>query len=391
MVLFRSFRCAFAASVLALGGLAGCGDSSSTEDDGPAESGTIEVQISGEELTTDGFSFPEGSEVTFVDGWEVRFDHVIVTVGRVWLADAPDSNPGDQSQMGDEVAEVVGPWAVDLAIEGDRPGAGGEGTAHLLTTIESQNLNGDAALAADQRYAFSFSFVEASADAQIVGFAGDAGAEAAYEEAIAGGYAVYYVGTATFRGTTCEVSSEEYDFEALPTTVPFKLGFSTPVRYLNCQNEDNAGDPFPDEEYQRGIAIKSNEASLAQITLHAEHPFYSDVQHEPAIFFDQLAALLVGEGEDAVLTTDHLEGIDPTGFEDATGQSLPWRVCDGSTLPEQETRAFEVGSVPVGPGQEPSEGLRDYRDYVNYVQSTQGHFNGGEGLCYIARDYPSPP
>jgi hypothetical protein len=25
------------------------------------------------------------------------------------------------------------------------------------------------------------------------------------------------------------------------------------------------------------------------------------------------------------------------------------------------------------------------------VQSAQGHLNGGEGLCYVKRNYPSPP
>jgi hypothetical protein len=27
---------------------------------------------------------------------------------------------------------------------------------------------------------------------------------------------------------------------------------------------------------------------------------------------------------------------------------------------------------------------------VEYVQSTQGHLNGGEGLCFVDRQYPSP-
>lgn len=370
-----------------------CGDDSATGGSGgggsPAESGSIEVQISGEEIATDGFSFPEGSEVVLADGWELRFDHVFVTVGRVWLSENPDQNPGDQSQMGDEVAEAVGPWAIDLATEGERVGAGGEGTAHLLATLEAQNLKGDAPFSDTDRYAFSFSFVEASDDATRLGF--DEDAETAYQEAIAQGYAVYYVGTATFKGgDACEVSDPAYDFTAIPLTVPVRLGFATPTDYLNCQNEENQGDPFPDEEFQRGIAIRSNQAALAQITVHLEHPFYSDVQHEPAVFFDQIAAQLVGAKEGATAVLEGLEGVDPTGLTDGAGDPLPWRVCDGSTLPEGTTRAFEVGSIPVGPGQDPSEGFRDYADYVRYVQSSQGHMNGGEGLCYIDRRFDAP-
>jgi hypothetical protein len=43
-------------------------------------------------------------------------------------------------------------------------------------------------------------FVSASASATKIGFGDDPDAVAAYEEAVAGGYAVYYVGTATFVG-----------------------------------------------------------------------------------------------------------------------------------------------------------------------------------------------
>jgi hypothetical protein len=386
----KASRAVLLSSALALGAAAvGCGDDTGTGA-AAAESGSVQVRISGEELATDGFDFPEGSEVTFVDGWAISFDHVFVTVGRVWLSENPQTNPSDQSMVGATVAEVSGPWAVDLARGGDAPGAGGEGTAHTLVVIENQTSNDGAPFVADEQYAFSFSFVAAAEGATLVGFEDDEEAKAAYAEAIAGGYAVYYVGTATFVGTTCDVSDESYDFDSIPTTIPFRLGFSTPVDYLNCQNEENAGEPFPDEEFQRGVSIRSDAPSLAQITVHVEHPFYSDVQHEPSIYFDQLAAQLVGAPEGTVLTTEHLQGVDPTGFTDAEDNRLPWRVCDGSTLPPGAARAFEVGSVPVGPGQDPSEGFRDYRDYVQYVQSTQGHMNGGEGLCYIARQYSSP-
>lgn len=367
----------------------GCGDSAAEGGGGAAaESGTIEVQISGEEIATEGFAFPEGSEVVLADGWELQFDHVFVTVGRVWLSQNPDTNPGDQSQMGEDVAEASGPWVIDLASEGDRVGAGGEGTAHGLATLTTQNLKEDAPFSTTDRYAFSFSFVGASSDATRIGFAGDA--ETFYEEAVAAGYAVYYVGTATFKGEACEVSDTAYDFSTIPLTVPVRLGFTTPTNYLNCQNEENQGDPFPDEEFQRGIAIRSNQASLAQITVHLEHPFYSDVQHEPAVFFDQIAAQLVGADEGAVASVEGLEGVDPTGFTDGAGNTLPWRACDGSTIPDGMTRAFEVGSIPVGPGQDPNEGFRDYADYVRYVQSSQGHMNGGEGLCYIDRRFDAP-
>ncbi len=110
-------------------GNTGCGDGGGGEggSGGAAKSGSVKVQISGEELGTDGFLFPDGSEVVIADGWELTFSHVIVTVGKVWLAENPDSAPSDQSKTGEVVSEVVGPWAVDLAKEGDEAGAGGGG------------------------------------------------------------------------------------------------------------------------------------------------------------------------------------------------------------------------------------------------------------------------
>lgn len=365
-----------------------CGDD---EGGGGAAAGTITVQISGEDLAVDGFAFPDGSEVLIADGWEITFDHVFVTVGRVWLADNPDVAPSDQSRTGEVVAEVVGPWAVDLARPGDVPAAGGEGTAVKLFDIDKMNKRGDEPFAADQRYAFSYSTVSASAGATKVNFASDAVASAIYDAVASAGCSVAYVGTATFRGgQTCAVSDASYDFTAIPATVPFTLCFVTPTEYLNCQNQENQGDPFPDEEYQRGIPIKQNQPALAQLTFHLEHPFYSDVEHEPVLYFDQFASRLVGAPPDTELSLDMLAGVDPTAFTDGAGQDLPWRRCDGGDLPAGMQRSFEAGSIPVGPGQDPSKGFRDYADFVRYVQSSQGHLNGGEGLCYTRRTYPSP-
>jgi hypothetical protein len=199
-----------------------------------------------------------------------------------------------------------------------------------------------------------------------------------------------YVGTATFKGTMCEVSDPAYDFSAFPTSVPFSLCFKTPTAFVNCQNQENQGDPFPDEEFQRGVAVKANEVAIAQATLHVDHPFYSDVEHEPRLFFDQLAAALVGQPAGTVLSLDLLAGVDPTAFVDGAGAALPWRVCDGSALPNGVQRAFESGTIPVGPGVDPTSGFRDYVDYVNYVESSLGHMNGGEGICFTDRKYPSP-
>ncbi len=377
------------AALIAAG--AGCGDDTGAGGagggGGEAGPGTVRVQISGEDAAADGFLFPTGSEVTIIDGWELHFDHVLVTVGRVWLSEDPNRNPGDQSDIGADVAEAVGPWVIDLTQPGDVPAAGGEGEAIHITDITSRKDGSP--LAGGETYAFSYSLVAANSGATPINL--DDAAASAYEEAVANGYAVFYVGTATFKGEACSVSDDGYDFTAIPTTIPFKLGFDTPTAYVNCQNQENQGDPYQGEEYPRGVAIKESSSALGQITVHLEHPLYSDVQHEPPLYFDAMAAQVVGAPEGTLLTLDRLAGVDVTSITDATGADLPWRSCDGSDVPTSPVRAYETGTIPVGPDLDPTSGFRDYRDFVRYVQSTQGHLNGGEGLCYIDRQYPSPP
>jgi hypothetical protein len=376
------FLPALAAGLLALG----CSSDAKSGGHG----GSVQVAISGEEIATDGIAFPTGSEVTIVDGWQLELTHVLATIANVTLAEDPDLVPSDQSRTGAVVAKLEGPWAIDLHVQGTIPGAGGEGLATPLATFESQNQNSGRPFANDSRYAFGYQVVPATDAAKIVNFADDDEAASAYAEMIAEGATVMYVGTATFKGEGCASSDPSYDSGAFPRQVPFRLAFETPTHFANCQNQDNQGQPFPDENYQRGIAIPENQAALAQITLHLEHFLFSATVHDPSLYFDQLAAQLVGKPDGYVLTLDDLVGVDPTAFTDGAGEAVPFRSCDGSALPGGKQLRFDTGSVPVDPGAKPAAALRDYRDFIQYVQSTQGHLNGGEGLCFVDRDYPSP-
>jgi hypothetical protein len=286
------------------------------------------------------------------------------------------------------VARASGPWAVDLARDGTATAEGGEGTAIPLSTLDSMTERGGEAFAADERYAVGYETLPASDGATRVNL--DAEADALYAAMIERGYSVLYVGTAAFGGEDCESSDPGYDFTEIPQNVPFELGFAAPTAYVNCQNQANDGDAFDDEEYQRGLAIPSNRAATAQLTFHLEHAFYSALRHEPALFFDQIAALAVGKSRDVAVTLDDLEGVDPTALTDGAGAPLPNRTCDGSALRNGLQRSFDTGSVPVDPGGAPQDALRDYRDFITFVTSTQGHFNGGEGLCFVDRRYPAP-
>jgi hypothetical protein len=313
-------------------------------------------------------------------------------VGNVTLADNPDLVPTDQSQTGAVVARAAGPWAVDLHVPGTLPAAGGEGLATELGWIPNQTERDRAAFAADQRYAFSYEVLPASHDATIVNFAGDAETEAAYASMIESGATVLYLGTARFEGGDgCTSSDPSYDFARIPAAVPFSLSFRTPTRFLNCQNQDNQGAPLPDEEAERGIAIPAHTSALAQMTLHLEHAWFSATAHDPALRFDALAAQLVGRPPGSVVTLDDLRNIDPTAVTDTEGTPVPFRSCDGSPLPKGKQLRFDTGSVAVDRGSPANQALHDLRDFVDYVQSTQGHLNGGEGLCYVQRRFASPP
>jgi hypothetical protein len=381
-----SVRSAWTASCIALASCLAC---SSTEPGG----GSVVVQISGEAAATEGFSFPSGSDVVFEDGWQLRFSHVLVTVADVTLSANPDEAPADQSRTGPPVARADGPWAVDLALGGSAVAAGGDGSAVPLARIDGENLHGGEPFASDRRYAFGYRIVRASPAAEHVNFADDPEAEALYARMLAAGDAVLYAGTATFVGTDCVASDAAYDFGSLPSVVPFELGFATPASYVNCENAQNQGEPFEGEDYQRGIALLPNQPALAQISLHLEHPFFSDTVHDSPLYFDQMAARFPPGAGRPLRSTD-VAGLDPTAFTDVSGAALPFRNCPhpggGATPPPGRQRSFGVGHVLVDPTGDPSGVFRDYGDFLAYVQSTQGHLNGGEGLCYVARDYPSP-
>ena len=347
----------------------------------------ILLDVSGEVLAFGGYPFPaaQKGDPVFVDGWEVKFSRLLVTVDHITLRQNPDKNPGDESQTDAEVQNVSGPWAVDLHKKGPLAGKGGaDETAIPIAAFAGQSLDSTA------RYAFGFDVVAATASAKNVNL--DPAALADYAEMVAKGYAVYYVGTATFKGSGCVPESPAFD--ELPKVVDFRLGFATPTTYVNCQNPDN--DPakgFPNEEHQRGIAIKENASVIAQLTFHTDHPFWDSVVHDSPPHFDPIAAqyTCVPAGTTPTARVEDMAGVDFEGFRDRGGNKLPWRSCVGAAFVPPDTGAmhFDPQSVPIDPSSADGSKLRDYRDYLTYNQSTQGHLNSN-GLCFVKRGYPSP-
>jgi hypothetical protein len=358
--------------------------------------GTLLLSASGEALALSGFAFPPSSvDATFmVDGWQFTLDRYLTVFEKVTLWDNPDEVPSDQSQHGGVVAEVEGPWVVDLHKGGPLMGKGGAGE-EAVPFGAIYGMNDGSSFDPTVTYGFGFSTVAAPKDVYNVNL--DAAGLADYQDMIKNGYSVLYVGTATYIGDpSCDTlsSAVPYDFKGtLPPVVNFHMGFSTPTSYVNCQNGTDLSGPGVDgEDHPRGVQLQSDDPVIAQVTIHMDHPFWESFAEDSPLHWDQIAAQYVGVTNPTAQTED-LKGVDFTAFTDKNGKVLPWRSCvDPSyyTPPGTGQMHFDPLSVPVDTkGTDPAKALRDYYDYIRYSQSTQGHLNS-QGLCFVSRNFPSP-
>lgn len=370
------FRKVLTASLLL--GVTACGSNDTTNDD---QGGTVQFTASGEALALGGYAFPPASDgdPAFVDGWEVKFEKLLVTIDHISLSEKPDTSPADESQMGAKVAQLDGPWVIDLHQGGPDEGkGGGDEEAYPIVSLANQNLNGNRAFDETERYAFSFDTVTATADATPLQIEAN---DADYTDMINHGWTVLYVGTATFKGDSCTHSDSSFDFTQLPTTVHFRLGFASPTSYLNCQNPDNdPADPLGDEEHQRGVQVKANAVTTAQVTVHTDHPFWESFLHDSSLRFDALAALATQDDSGTWnVTMSDTVGVDYHTFTYGT-TPLPWRSCiAGQSWPSSDP---QMGYDDQGAT------VDDFQAYMIYNQSTQGHLNS-DGLCFVSRNYES--
>ena len=78
-----------------------------------------------------------------------------------------------------------------------------------------------------------------------------------------------------------------YDFTALPRTMTFQLGFSTPTNYVNCVNYTLSAQT---NATIRGVQASPSESEIEQVTLHMDHPFWESFQEDSPVHWDQVAA-----------------------------------------------------------------------------------------------------
>jgi hypothetical protein len=370
------------------------------------------ITVSGEETGREGYAFPPSSAeaVGFVDGWEVSFDHLVVSIGEVTLSETPDLSPTDQAKTGAVVARAKGPWIIDLVrdganvdpplataslgtLHGDHGGPTvGRGSAQDMATrlVAFDGLNvANKPFDTTLRYALGFTTVPAAAGATKLNVS-SASTEAIVQKMQAQGAAIAYVGKAVWKGgTSCTSSDPSYDWSAIPTQVPFEFLFKTPAEYINCQNTDLEGTPFAGEEKQRGVQVRAGELNYHQLTFHNDHAFWLTADHEAAVpFFDQIAAVAK---PGVPVTLADLQAVDPTAFKDAAGKALPWRSCLPSVPVTAGSRRVDTNGFAASfdPSKGPKEALRNYAEAMAYITSTQGHLND-DGLCAVKRNYESP-
>jgi hypothetical protein len=409
-------------------------DSGTLQMNPPVDRGSLQpaqllLTASGESLASSGYGFPavNGGDPVFADGWEVRFDHFLATFDKVSLWTNPDNNTTTQElgPMSQLVAELDGPWAVDLSATGPSwPYIDGKETgerAVAFAVLRSENKNGNVPLPTNgDRLAVGFSAVIATPNALNVNL--DSGALDAYRQMIQKGCVVLYVGQATWKGDqggglcvpgarasdggTSGGTGQEPEFADIPKVVDFDLCFkprspmpagAIETSWINCDNQDNdPAAPLNGEPHQRGIAFKSNTYTTGEVTFHTDHPFWESTKHDTPARFDQFAG--AASGGDGGIPTVHLEdtiGVDYTAFTDRQGNPLPWRTCDPNYQnPNGGSRSgqmhFDPVNVPHCTNNDSTSGLCDYYDFSKYNQSTQGHWNGADGLCFVKRAYGSP-
>lgn len=327
---------------------------------------TIQVSVSSEDLGQLGFdyaSMPSAGAIVFVDGWELRFSRILVTLGNIRL-NRPGTSTSDQSSVGAAVASVPGSFAVDVQKPGPLTGAGGAPeTAIPLAVIRAPSAGGS--LDATVRYAFSYDGVAATPGATNVNL--DATGVALYEQMIRRGWSQYIEGTATYRGTAAGLAPAFADY---PTAVTFRLGWSAPAQYINCNNPENGGDEMP------GVQPSASTAARAQITFHMDHLFWGALGVEnPPLHFDQYAARARTTAGVSEVTLDDLEGVAPTNLLDRMMRPVPDRGAQtmGYTPRSASALSFDLGGT---------SGIRDLRDFVTFSARSYGHLNA-DGLCFV--------
>ncbi len=379
-VSMAAFAAACSSTTPAGDGGTGSGGTSSYPPADPGKGGIL-VTVSGEDLAVKGYDFTpaslsEGDPPAFVDGWELKFEHVIVTLDNIRLSADPDKDPGSPDKVGDTVAEAKGPFAVDVTIGGGITGKSGEPDEKTVAIAAFKDQR-TGAFDPQKRYAFSYDTIAAAQNATLVNL--DEAGKAIYKDAVAKGYSMVLQGTATYKGPAPEAGSV---FAKIPKKVKFSLGLKNAAKfsYQNCQNSDlNAvGDEFP-----RGVQTNADKTTTAQITIHTDHLFWDKLNVEGTpLHFDPIAANSSTYGNadsEGSVTNVDLEAVDVTGFKTKSGEVLPARsVVSDYKAPAGQLKYDANGTTFTK--------ANSFSAFLSYSAASGGHMNA-DGECEIKTNF----
>ena len=276
----------------------------------PADPGPdgIVVSASGEALAITGFAFPPAdptNDTYMVDGWSFSLTAYITVFGsRDPLVQPGHRCPPTNRSMAPVVARTRMARGSPTCTRAECSPAKAATVSRRRRSWRSRSRTTGPGFDSTTTYGFGFSTVAAPADynAFNVNLTADEADDYAYM--VANGYSVLYIGTATFKGTICTQSTVAtntpsadggagYDFTKMPETVNFRLGFSTPTNYVNCQNgTDLSGPGVNGEDHPRGIQVKDNASIDAQVTIHMDHPFWESFAEDSPLHWDQIAGAI---------------------------------------------------------------------------------------------------
>jgi hypothetical protein len=223
------------------------------------------------------------------DGWEITFTKFLIVVGEVEIA----------SKAGQKAADLKETKLFDLRKKGE------------------QSLV-DAKIPAGTWDALGYAVLPAKADTMAAEGIAEADLKMMKEQ----GYSVYFEGTATKGG---EIKT-------------FAWGFKTEARYKGCRSEK--------------AVVQAGGTAKTQLTIHADHFFYDDLESEDAkVRFDALAA--ADKDGDGKITLEELAAVSGADFA-------------------------ALSSYGVGRFSQ----VTDLRAFVEHLSRTLGHIDG-EGHCDV--------
>lgn len=302
----------------------GCGS------DDAGGSGSLAVLVEAEDVITDGIEPGEGAE-NVRDGWTVRFDKYVLTIGDIALRAASDANATAVANELHVVDLVDVPpsglelWSFDGLSSGRwdfeyaTPAADASAVRHESVSEE------DHAAIVENGWTYLVEGEISRSDGQSCPPA-----------------ALASVGAAT---PNAELSGTNPCYDA--PSVRFTFGAPADTRFGPCEVD---GVP--------GVAIASGSTQTVAATIHGDHLFFNGFPEGDEGGVQRLAQWLADcdLDLDGSVTVEELSAISP------------------DALPELDDR-YQLGGSPVTP-------LATMYDYVIGQLMTQGHMNG-EGECAL--------